>query len=89
MRYEYHCPANGERVEVNHSMQLTLRTWGELCDHSGHELGATPPDATVERIISGGMLALPRRVSKEGQKSDYDPVLHGDGRCVSCTCSKG
>lgn len=52
--YDYRCPANGRVVEVRHGMNEALTTWGELCARAGIEPGATPLDAPVERLITGG-----------------------------------
>ena len=56
--YDYHCDRNSRTVSIQHSMKETIRNWGELCQRAGVEPGETPADATVERIISGG-IALP------------------------------
>ena len=50
--YEYHCEANGQVVEVRHGMSERLESWQELCDRAGHEMGSTPGDTPVERILS-------------------------------------
>ena len=49
--YTYHCDANGKSVEVNHTMQATLKTWGELCFVGQVPLGDTDPMAPVRRIM--------------------------------------
>jgi hypothetical protein len=49
--YTYHCEANGKSVEVNHTIQAKLRTWGEVCFVGQIPLGDTDPLAPVERII--------------------------------------
>ena len=54
--YDYRCDANGQVVEVRHSMSEQLTTWGELCALAGLEPGATPPDSPVERLITGGQV---------------------------------
>jgi hypothetical protein len=74
--YDYRCPANGQVVEVKHSMQVKLHTWGELCAQTGIALGSTPVDAPVERLISGGSL-----VSKSN--------LGSEPPCASGTCCGG
>lgn len=51
--YDYHCPGNGQVVEVKHSISETLATWGEVCAKAGIELNGTPADSPVERLISG------------------------------------
>lgn len=55
--YQYHCPENGHSVEVQHGMKERLATWGELCQRIGAELNGTSPEAPVERLISGGLMA--------------------------------
>lgn len=48
-RYDYHCPANGKTLEVNHSMVERVETWQQLATLAGIEPGDTPPDSPVER----------------------------------------
>jgi hypothetical protein len=86
LKYEYICEENGRRLVVSHGMNEQASTWGELCEFAGCRCEDTDPNAPVTRIISGGVLALPRRISKEAPKSDYDPVLHGDDSCIPCAC---
>lgn len=50
--YDYRCPINGEVIEVRHPMDEQLNTWGELCQAAGRDLGDTPADAPVERLLS-------------------------------------
>lgn len=52
--YDYRCEANGQVVEVIHSLSETITNWGELCIRAGIEPGATPADAAVARHITGG-----------------------------------
>lgn len=49
--YEYHCPANGEHIEVVHSMATSIKTWGELCQLANRDPGPTPVDSPVERLL--------------------------------------
>ncbi len=35
MRYDYRCETNGQVVELNHSMNERLETWGEPCERAG------------------------------------------------------
>ncbi len=56
--YDYHCEQNSRTVSVQHSMKEKILNWGELCQRAGVEPDATPANASVERIISGG-IALP------------------------------
>jgi predicted nucleic acid-binding Zn ribbon protein len=57
--YDYFCPGNGLRVEVFHAMKDRLSTWGELCERTHRELGDTPADAPVEKLVSAPGLAFP------------------------------
>jgi predicted nucleic acid-binding Zn ribbon protein len=52
--YDYLCEANGQTVEVGHPMSERLATWGEVCARAGLDLGATPPEAPVKKLITGG-----------------------------------
>ncbi len=52
--YDYRCDANGQVVEVIHSISETIKTWGKLCEKAGINPGATPVDATVTHHITGG-----------------------------------
>lgn len=51
--YTYHCNANGQTIEVSHTMQVKLKTWGELCYVGQIPLGETDPLAEVQRIMKG------------------------------------
>ena len=52
--YDYYCETNGRKVEVRHSMSEELKSWGELCAKAQIDLGDTPADTPVRRLISGG-----------------------------------
>lgn len=54
--YDYRCIENGRVVEVRHSMQEKLTTWGEVCQQAGIETGNTPANSPVERLITGGQM---------------------------------
>ena len=51
---DYQCPTNQVPIEIHHPMALTIKTWGELCERSGHPLGDTPPETPVAKIVGGG-----------------------------------
>ena len=55
--YEYYCPDNDQTVEVMHGMSTTLDTWSEVCDKAEIELGTTPPETPVKKLLGTGMLA--------------------------------
>ncbi|MGB1884432.1 MAG: hypothetical protein ACPHUF_11040 [Gammaproteobacteria bacterium] len=52
--YEYHCETNGQTVEVVHKMSERYETWGELCAGAEIEVGDTPADTPIQRLIGGG-----------------------------------
>ncbi len=76
--YQYHCPTNQQTLEVQHSMREALRTWGEICARTGHDLGKTPAETPVERLISGGL-----HVSVAGGTSPSSSLLPMAGCCGS------
>jgi hypothetical protein len=51
-QYEYFCGSNGRTLEVRHSMDEHLETWGELTARAGTEPGDTRSDAPVTRLLS-------------------------------------
>jgi hypothetical protein len=50
--YEYHCPANGQTLEVRHGMSEQVETWGSLAELAGIPVGDTPSATPVERLVS-------------------------------------
>lgn len=52
--YDYRCEQNDRVVEVHHKMSEKLFTWGEVCERAGVDLGDTPADSPVIRLITGG-----------------------------------
>jgi len=58
--YEYFCNSNNQSVEVLHSMNTALSTWGELCDCAGIDTGTTSPQASIEKKLSAVSL-LPKK----------------------------
>lgn len=61
--YDYLCPTNGLKVEVFHSIDTILETWGELCKISGEPLGGTPADAPVQKVVTAPGLSFPKTTS--------------------------
>ncbi len=78
--YDYHCPANGQVVEVKHKMSERLTTWGELCEYTGADLGDISADSPVEKLISGGNI-----VSRSNMGSGTPPGCPSGG-CGSGMC---
>ena len=75
--YEYRCGSNGQTLEVRHGMDERLETWGELADLAGAELGTTPADAPVERLMS-----VPARPTVSGGDADFQ------GCGAGCACAR-
>ena len=57
--YDYHCPANGETVEVSHSVDAVVRNWGELCFAAQRPLGDTDPFAAVKKVLQTVAILVP------------------------------
>lgn len=76
--YDYRCDANGQVIEVQHSMKIKLATWGELAAMANVEVGSTPADTPVERLINGGSV-----VSAKALKNSVPPCQVGEG-CGGC-----
>ncbi len=57
--YDYFCPSNNQKVEVMHSINDKISTWGELCKRAKCELGDTPAEAPVQRLLSVPSLITP------------------------------
>lgn len=51
-RYDYLCDANGETVEVIHSIAERLETWADVCECAGLATGDTDPAAPVRKVIT-------------------------------------
>jgi len=78
--YDYYCDANETRVEVKHRISEKVSTWGELCDRAHIEVGDTPIDAPVRKLISGGAL-----VSRSALSNPEPPCSSG-GCCPGGSC---
>jgi hypothetical protein len=63
--YEYRCAANDRTVEVRHGMGEKLRTWGELCERAGLDVGDLPASAPVERLLSAALVSQGTRSPPE------------------------
>jgi hypothetical protein len=79
--YDYRCEANGQVVEVKHRLSETLTTWSELCERAGIDPGATPANAPVVRLATGG------QVVKSGNLGDSaPPCMTGNACCGGGGC---
>ncbi len=74
--YDYRCEANQEIFEVKHSMSIVLKSWGELCQFLGIDIGKIAPDTKVTRLISGGAV-----VNSGNLKNSPVPSCMSGGKC--------
>jgi len=56
--YDYRCDVTQKIIEVTHKMSKSIKTWGELCEYANIEMGDTPLNSPVTRIITGGHLNI-------------------------------
>ncbi|MFT5422830.1 MAG: hypothetical protein ACI89L_000599 [Phycisphaerales bacterium] len=82
-RYDYHCPANSQTLEVAHAMSHTVKTWGELCELAEIETGDTDSRSPVEKTLSLSFVG--------GNRRQATPMPgEGSGSCGSgCGCHPG
>ena len=78
--YDYRCETNGQVVEVKHGMSEVLKTWGDLCERAGMDLGNTPADSPVSRLITGGQFI------SSSSLSDAAPACTTGTCCPSGVC---
>jgi len=88
-RYDYLCPANGRIVEVRHGIDERLSSWGELCARAGVEPGATPAEASVERVIHAPALSFPRGNAALKDMGFTKLVRRDDGMYENVTARDG
>jgi predicted nucleic acid-binding Zn ribbon protein len=81
-KYDYFCDANGQTIEVTHPMAERLSTWGEVCRWAEMDLGTTPADSPVRKLITGG------GVVKSGalKNPDVPPCQMGAPCCGAASC---
>src|SRR5947208_861231 len=85
--YEYLCPHSGATVEVTHSVSEAARTWGELCVMTGREIGSTPADSPVERLLFAPGVSTPAGNSKLKEMGFTKLVRRDDGVYENVTAS--
>lgn len=78
--YDYLCETNGRKVEVRHSMNEVINSWGELCEKAKVEAGDTPSETPVRRLISGGALI------SSSSLSNPEPPCASGSCCPSGVC---
>ena len=85
--YEYFCPANGQSIEVTHSMKEQLHTWQELCNLAGVAPSETPGDSPIERLIFPAGVSTPATNSKLKEMGFTKLVKRDNGVYENVTAS--
>jgi hypothetical protein len=62
--YDYYCVENKRTVEVSHSADIVLQTWGEVCFAAQIPMGETPFTSPVRKIIHPAYISIPIADSK-------------------------
>ena len=57
--YHYLCEANSTTIEVEHSIKIDLKTWGEICAAIDHDPGDTDPDTPIQRLLFPASISTP------------------------------
>jgi predicted nucleic acid-binding Zn ribbon protein len=83
--YDYHCPANGEVIEISHKLAESVKTWGELCRRAGRPLGRTPSNAKVAKLITGGSVVRAGALGSTMERA----CDTGPGTCGAPVCGGG
>jgi predicted nucleic acid-binding Zn ribbon protein len=78
--YDYLCPDNGTKVEVSHKIDELLTSWGELCEKAHIELGDTPSDAPVRKLITSAA------VVHSSALTNAEPACATGGCCAAGRC---
>jgi len=88
--YYYFCEDNDRTIEVEHTIQAKLSSWGEVCFVAQIPLGETDPTAPVQRLVKSPP-SITTSVSNSELKSHgftklvrrddgvYENVTAGDG----------
>ena len=56
-RYDYYCDANGQTIEVVHSISELVTSWADLCQLTGTDIGETDESSPVRKIITTAPMA--------------------------------
>jgi hypothetical protein len=81
-KYDYRCEYNGQTVEVSHAMNDSINTWSELCERARIDMGETPADSPVHKIISGGFVATGSTGAPASSHACATPACCGGGMCA-------
>lgn len=87
--YEYHCAANGQSVQVVHSMNDRVDNWGQLCSRAGLDPGETPFETPVERLLFAPGVCTPAGDTKLKEMGFTKLVKRDTGVYENVTASGG
>jgi predicted nucleic acid-binding Zn ribbon protein len=87
--YDYFCSSNNQQLEVSHSMNLEVLTWGQLCDLAKCDPGDTPADATVRRLLSAPRLMKPTSDTEYKNQGFSKYVKRDEGVYENVTAKDG
>jgi len=77
-RYDYFCEANGQTLEVVHSIKKTVHTWEELCEVAVNPVGDTPPDSPVRKIITMAPMAATPKTNADLKNMGFTKLVKRD-----------
>lgn len=87
--YDYFCETNGLTVEVRHEATVRLETWGEVCHRLNLEVGSTPADSPVVRMIGLPSINVPTGNSKLKELGFTKLIKRDKGVYENVTASNG
>lgn len=80
--YDYRCEENDQIIEVRHSMNHKIQTWGELCDVAGINPGTTDQITPVTRLANGGNIVKPSSLKNNTPAGCNPDACCGGGGCM-------
>ncbi|MDK1024633.1 MAG: zinc ribbon domain-containing protein [Gammaproteobacteria bacterium] len=80
--YDYRCDLNDRVVEVHHSMNHKIQTWGELCELAGIEPGDIDRIAPVTRQANGGNVVKSSSLKNNVPAGCNPEACCGGGGCT-------
>ena len=80
--YDYRCDVNDRVVEVRHSMNHKIQTWGELCELAGIEPGDIDQITPVARLANGGNVVKSSSLKHNAPVGCNPDMCCGGGGCT-------
>jgi hypothetical protein len=87
--YDYFCKANGRTVTVHHPMNVTLKTWGEVCYAAQEPLGDADPLEPVAKVLSPPGISTPLGNAELKNAGFTKLVRRDDGVFENVTATDG